>query len=152
MGLIPTGQDITGSTMAFRLSRKVELASCTQTIDFGALLDRKTTIQGQEFPYTGWIGEAGKTDPIVATFDPNPGMSKSGENEKPSFHIYVETKERTLLEIAVAFKKEAKNSKSTYYSGQTVGTPTINFLIFPHVPKGQTAEQIQPEDCYEGGV
>jgi hypothetical protein len=144
MALIPVGSDLKGKNMAFRITRKVELASCSQNIDFGALLDHKTTIGDREFAYAGWFGPNGKTDPIVAAFTADPGKSKAGDTEKPSFHIFIEV-DGQLMELAVAFKKEAK-SGNTYYSGQTTGTPKINFAIFPHSSKSAGDTPIDPDE------
>lgn len=137
-GLIPTGEALKGKKLAFNIKsqREIEVVG-RQTVDFGSLLDLKTTLLGKDYPLTGWLGANGKTLPVVAEFNAAPAKSKKDESkEAPAFRVFTEV-EGEVIEVAVAFRKTAKESGKDFYTGFTTGTPKHDLTFFKHEPKAK---------------
>ncbi len=138
-GLIPTGEALTGKPPVLHIKRNIEVAGANQSLDFGALLDSPFTHGEKTFPLSGWLGAKGKTTPVVAEFNPNPEKAKNSEHDQPAIRVWAEV-DNDLVEVGVGFKKTGKDSGLEFYSGNSTGTPRMDFTFFKHVPKAKGPE------------
>jgi len=134
-GLIPTGTAIKGKSPVLHIKRNIEVAGSNQSMDFGALLDAPFTHGEKTYPLTGWLG-SDKTTPVVAEFNPAPAKAKNSDHDQPAIRVFAEV-DGDLLEVAVGFKKTGKDSGKDFFSGNSNGTPKMNFTFWKHEPKAK---------------